>query len=519
MEWKNSLPRKLLFCGLTAFFLFTWINFIFSSLIGDIKLFQASARQASYISDNLIVGSFNAWELKSVLSRLLSYFLYKVAVAFAPFGTYAYECFCKGAYSVILLLFVALSSKLLFRKDRKKVLLSFLSVSSLFMASAIDCHMQVEMTTALMVLLAFSLYWNAVVTNRWRVWKLLASGLLIGALFYFKSILIILSVSVVAAVCIFLLEKGRSLSVKRMIMVVAGSLLSLAALSLLVYLVNPSEFREILNAAEYQGTFWKPRIMLRKSLLAFLSGHLEKPAFTPAIVVGFICLILNLIRCIRERKGAQVFFHLVLWMMPAIFLLMSNYYFTYHFVTYLFPTVIEIGDLLLNRSRSREIILGTASVLAAAWFIIFFSVLSSNSQTYIRLQHEAREKTDAYLESINFDYSETVLYLDDGIGAYTLGNPSRLKYFFPLPLQRLHDESSNPSHVEALEQAMSFEGKYVSLDYDWIFCGWRYPQLEEKIMNEYTLVGPYYVFYPPYAIFPTDNISMKTFDLYVRKEP
>ena len=299
---RNLRTRRLLLCGLSVFFLFSWISFVFSTLIGDIKLFQASARQASYISGDLIVGSFNAWELKSVLSRALSYFLYKIAVLFFPFGTYAYECVCKGVYSVLLLLDVFLSVKLVFGKDREKVLWSFLAVSCLFMASAIDCHMQVEMTGSLLILLAFSLYWNAVRHEKFRILKLLASGMLIGAVFYFKSILLLLSVSVVAAVCIFLLENRMKLSLRRMMTVVAGSLLSLAILTLLVYLVNPSEFREIMNAAEYQGTFWKPRIMLRKSLLAFLAGHAEKPAFTPALWIGFVCLVMNLIRCIREKE-------------------------------------------------------------------------------------------------------------------------------------------------------------------------------------------------------------------------
>ena len=41
---------------------------------------------------------------------------------------------------------------------------------------------------------------------------------------------------------------------------------------------------------------------------------------------------------------------------------------------------------------------------------------------------------------------------------------------------------------------------------------------QKKVMDEYTRVGSYSVFYPPYAIFPTDDIRMKSFDLYVRKE-
>ena len=66
--------------GLSVFFLYTWVSFILAPLAGDIKIFLASAKQASYLSPSLIVGSIKVWELKSVLSRMLAYFLYKIAV-------------------------------------------------------------------------------------------------------------------------------------------------------------------------------------------------------------------------------------------------------------------------------------------------------------------------------------------------------------------------------------------------------------------------------------------------------
>lgn len=511
--------RRLCLGGLAAFFLFAWGSFVFSSFAGDIKIFMASAHQARYLSSSLLIGAFRSWELKSVFSRLLSCVIYRIAILFTAYGTYAFECVCKGVYSLFLLLCVFLSMKQLFGRDRQKTLWGTVAVSTLFMASSIDCHMQVEMSSVLLVLLAFSMYWNAASAEKKHTWKLLVSGVLIGAVFWFKSLLILLSVSVVAAVCVFLLETGRKLSVKRMLTVAAGSVLSLAAVSLLVYLINPSEFLEIVYAGSYQGSFFYPRIMLQKSVLAFLRNHLDKPAFTPALWIGLVCLILNLVRHIREQKGSLVFFHLVLWGMPALFILVSNYYFPYHFVPYLFPAVAEIGDLLLHRTRAREFLLEAVSVAAAVWFSVFLSVFSFNNRTSVRLEQEARESTEAFLREIDFDRSETILYLDDGSGAYMLGNPSRLKYFFPLPLQRMKDDSSHPAHVEALEGAMSFEGKYISVDYGFFFGGWRYPQLEEKILKEYTRIGSYPAFNPPHAVFPAEEFEVLSLDLYIRKDP
>ena len=534
MERQNNQTQALIIGGLGFFFLYTWISFILTPLAGDIKIFLASAKQASYISNDLLVGSFKVWELKSVLSRFLAYFLYKIACLFAPFNSYPAECIVKAVYSLLLIGIVFLAMKLLFRKKQSRVLWGTVAVSALFMMSSTDCHLQVEMTASLMVLLAFAFYWNAIVTGKRAVGKLLFTGVLIGLVFYLKSILLLLSVSVVTAVCISLKEKNMKLSFGRMMIVVGGSLMALAFVGGLILLINPSEFQEILNAAEYQGSFFSPRILWRESAEKFLAGHAEKPLYTPAILLGFVCLILNTARIIRERKlnqqsvntGSaviQIGFHLVLWAMPALFLLISDYYFNYHFAAYLFPAVFEIGNLIVNLEkqpgRARQIVFACAAVLAAGWYAVLFSVLSHNSQVFIQLDKEAYANNQVFLESIDFDPSATVLYLDDGGGAYTLGNPSALKYFFPLPLNRLHDESSMPCHVESLEKTLSYDGKYISV-YDLWFFGqwrWRYENIQQKMENEYELLGSYDVFYPPHVILPTDEISLTKFELYQRK--
>jgi hypothetical protein len=525
MESKSGRSRILLLGGLTVFFLYTWISFIFTPLLGDIKNFLAAAKQASYISNSLIVGAFQSWELKSVLSRLLMVFLYKVVVIFTPYGTYAFGCVVKGIYSVLLIFFVFLAVRLVFQKNRSKILWATVAVSTLFMACSTESHLQVEMTGNLLILLAFALYWNAIRTNRLYLPKLLGAGMLIGLIFWLKSILLLMSVAVVAAVCIFLLEEGRRLSLKRMMIVVAGSLLSLAVIAGLVALINPSEFQEIINAAEYQESFFTPRIMWKKSFNDFIKGYSEKPFFTPVLLLGFVCLITNLVRILRSRKVGQedpvpatqsVFFHLVLWLVPTLFVVISDRYFSYHFFVYLFPAVIEIGDLLLHRSRARDIIFTSAAVLAAGWYAVFFSLPAPNMQAFIQKDLQVQQETAAFLDSVGFDRSETVLYLDDGGGAYVLGNPSYLKHFFPLPLQRLLETTKKPIRQETLEKVLAYEGKYITLQPYWFYSVNGYPEIREKMEREYTSVGQFAVFSPPHIIFPAEKIPVTWLDLYVR---
>ena len=527
MVSKTGRSRMLILGGLAAFFLYAWISFIFTPLAGDIKVFLAGARQAGYLSGDLLVGAFQSWELKSVLSRLLMSFLYRFALVFAPYGTYAFGCVVKGLYSVLLIFFVFLAARLVFPKNRGSILWVTTAVSALFMACSIENHLQVEMTASVLILFSFALYRNAIATEKLTVWKLLGAGMLIGLVFWLKSILLLLSVSVVAAVCIFLLEKDMKLSFRRMMIVVAGSLISLAFVAGLVALINPSEFREILNAGAYQESFFTPRIMWKKSFNDFLKGYSEKPFFTPAIVLGFVCLILNLVRTVRTRKTdhpdsvcwAQIFFHLVLWLMPTLFVVISDRYFAYHFFVYLFPAVIEIGDLLLHRSQVRDVVFGAAAVLAAAWYAVFFSLPAANMQASIRQEQHTLEETEAFLDSIDFDRSETVLYLDDGSGAYTLGNPSYLKHFFPLPLQRMTENTKNPIRQETLEKVLDYTGKYISLQPLWFYSANQYPEIREKIDREYTCAGSYGVLVPPHVIFPAEEISGTAIELYVRNEP
>ena len=486
-------------------------------MAGDIKVFMASANQARYLSSDLIVGSVKVWELKSVVSRLLSYFIYKIACLFVPYSSYAFEVVSKAVYSVLLILAVWGSMRLVFGKSKRKVLQYTMICSALLMAAHSIAQMQVEMTASVLALLAFALYLNAVRDERLRILKLILSGVLIGSIFYLKSVLILLSVSVVAAICIYLAEHGLKLSFRRMMTVVAGSVLSLAVIAVLILLINPSEFREILNAGAYQGTFFSSPFQPVAKLKACLEYHVSRPLFIPAVMLGFVCLLLNLYVCVREKKGALVFYHIVLWFMPFLFILLSDVYFPYHFAAYLFPVIVEVMDTAVRPGRARKFIAGAAAAAAAVWYILMFSFPSANVQAYIRADLEAYEKTDALLAEADYEKDQSVMYLDDGSGAYALGNPSWLKHFFPLPLQRIDESSDMDVHVESLEKALAFEGKYISVSESWFFQGYRYQNLREKIDRDYRLIGSYYIFLPPKSFSPSDA-TLDSLDLYERKQ-
>ena len=520
MKDRNSPARRLPVMALIAVFAVSWGSFVFTPVTGDLKVFLASAHQATYISKNLILGAFRSWELKSVVSRVLMYLIYKTARVFAPYNSYAFEVVSKAIYSLMLLLTVFAAMRLVFDRNRRKTLIGTAVAASLLMGTHTSCHMQVEMTATLFVLLAFALYLDAVRHETRRTLKLLSAGVLIGLVFYLKSVLILLSVSVVAAVCIYALENRIPLSFGRMMVVVAGSFAALAAVGVLILLIYPAEFRDILDASAFQSTAFSTTQSLRSMAETFLDNHLYRPLFIPAMLLGLFCLLGNLYRAVRGKNWALLFFHLAMWSMPALFVLLSNRYFSYHFAAYLFPSLAELYFFAERRSRSGRVILAAAAVMTAAWYIALFSLLSVNVRTYLAMDLQAYEQSSAFLSGIDYDTEAVVLYLDSGYGGYVLGNPSCLKYFFPLPLQRLPEDSTLACHADCLNKAYAFDGRYVSVEEDWFFGAGRYPGLKEKITNEYRHLGTYYVFFPPQTLGTAGIASrMKAIELYERTAP
>lgn len=493
-----------------------WVSFVLTPMTGDLKVFMASANQSNYISKNLIVGSFKAWELKSVFSRLLMYFIYKISVLFTSYNTYAFEIMSKLIYSIFIIIISYISMKLIFVEEHKRVsIYSRITIIS-FMAMHIGCQMQVEMTVSLLILLAFSLYINAIITGKNQSSKLLGAGMLIGSTFFFKSVLLLLSVTVVAAIAIFEIQNGIAYRMKRLLLVILGSCLMLFITTIFILFINPVEFQDMLDASAFQNTLLSSSLSIRNIICKFSYNHLMRIGFVPIVIVGVVSFLFNLCSNIYSKRWNLVLMHLIMWIMPAIFIVLSNKYFVYHFVVYIFPSLIEVYYAVLLKKKFVKHVLFVISAVIFGWYLIFFSIISNNVRSYISYDLQTNRKTEEFLREISFDRNQKILYLDDGRGGYYLGNPSYLKYFFPLPLQRLEEDSNLKCHIDSVNMAMKFEGKYISVYEEWFFKYGKYQNLKEKIMNEYEYVGNYFVFSPPHSYLESD-IEVKAYKLYERK--
>ena len=495
------------------------VGFILTPMTADIKIFMASANQATYISKNLLIGSYKVWELKSVFSRMLMYAIYKTAVLFVPFSSYSFEICSKFIYMLLILLISWRCMKYLFwGLAKSQIFLGTVFVSASVMAMHTHCHLQVEMTSALLIFLAFSLYINAITTNRRVFLKLFLSGILIGSVFYFKSVLLLLSVSVVAGVCIWNIKNETPFSVKRMMIVVLGSITILVLNMVIILLVNPDEIQDMVYASVFQQTLFSVEsISIRRIMLRFIGSFFKSAKLIPIIMIGAIAFAYNIIKNIFYKKWSLLFFHVILWLMPILFVVLCNKYFAYHFVVFLYPSMIEIYFIIQEKNVLGKSLTVIAVLSGTIIYLKYMSIFSANVKSYIDYNLEAYRTRDLCLSQIDFDITENVMYLDDGMGAYYLGNQSHLKYFFPLPLQRLEGGSADlDCYSASLTQALSYEGKYISVYESWFFAG-KNQIIKDKIASEYQWVGSYIRFSPPSSLSSSD-ISVQYFDLYERNE-
>lgn len=578
---KRISRKNISFFAVIILFAVCFLTFIVTPLAGDVKVFAACARQADYVGGNWIYNAYNTWELKSVFSRTYIYLLYKAVEGITGFGNYFFAMGIKLLYGLVTIVFLIFAVWMGEgnRSGREKTFYVLVSSILVFSAQA-TVHMQVEMTCTVILLAGFGLYMNAVRTSRKAGGKLLAAGLCIGSVFFFKSVLIIMSAAFVAAAYLWDKKHGFTPSLKRFWLLVLGSVLMLLAGGLSILLLNPGEIQDILAASVFQDTLFSAKDVSLKALCLYgIYQFLAACLKTPGLLLGVVAGMINFMKSLRERSADRIFMRAVLWAVPAMFVLLSNKYPLYHYFVFLFPGIIE---LLLMEKDVREMcgsrrfrvgaylvffliflsflllpclglfnesfrslgilavciltaaaaaggLLGfekgvrgcclAAVFIAGVIYLNYISVFSVNCQDYIRLDKLAYETDEEVISSVR---SEEMLYLDYGIGAYLFGARSHLKYYYPLPLERLTEESEYSRmecYVESREGALQYDGTYVSVCSDWFFAKGKNEAIREKLDAEYVKTDEYAVYSPDNELFVRNDESLIVyFELYERKQ-
>lgn len=541
---KKNFTRKIEYLLFTVLVLAV-ITFIFTPFTGDLKVLFAGSNQADYIEGGWIKKSFQVWDLKGELYRFFLYCIYKIATKITDFSSYHYEVAANSLFGLAAFLSLVLTSVIAFDRDNRNMRIhSILIMGIALFASLGMSHIQAEMICVEKLLFASAIYLNSKKREKGRKIKLLIAGGIIGTMFFYKSVIILMSLSFVSAAMLMNDRLGYRLSLKELVIIAGGAFLLLLMVSAIILFVNPSEFQNMLDASIYQNTIFNDTVSLSRTIKSFTERFMYSLIAFPVISVGFSAALLNLVDSIRKRKFVLLFFQAVLWGLPAIIIILANCYFDYHFYLFTFSGLVELFRFKKNPKhiqdtglyalfyflfiaffyimvktgrfsysqrmwRKIEAVLVIAVVFAAAFlkeekagriidlsvllslsiYLSFISCLSDNFFENIKCDKYSYDNIEI-LETIDKD--ESILYLDDGMGAYMIKNKSYLKEFYPLPIQRIYEGSGNEdleSHVKALDRALNYSGKYISVYEKWIFSEGKNMELQKKISDEYHYLG------------------------------
>ena len=444
--------------------------------------------------------------------------LYKLITPFIPFSSYEFEIVANFLYSIFVLIIIWLSLRLYFGKiDLKNMVLRTALVAICFFTTSAWCHMQTEMSCTLLIMLAYSLWVNVIKNEEAGKWKLFVAGVLIGSTFFFKSILILLSVSVVAAIGIYNIYNNYKFSAKRFWIVVLGSISILVVNMGLILLINPLEIQSMVDASAFQSTLFSTRVSLKTIVRTFCCNILRYSFYIPVMAVGILAFVCNFIRSVKRKEWKLTLFHSVMWLMPFFIVILSDKYYGYHFITFVFPSIIEIVKVFHRKSQVESCVMYISTLGVGVIYIFLMSIFSNNFREYIDITQEVLENNEETFNLLNIDKSAMFLYLDDGKGSYFVGNESYLSYYYPLPLRRLDEESTLECYTSSMEKVLNYDGKYISVYENWFFKDGSNTKIRTWLENEYEYIGSYKVF-APWNRYPSPGkMQAISYDIYVRK--
>ena len=513
---------------LILLWMFVIASFCVSHLTNDFFVFIAWGRSVAQNGISGLSSFTDLWEIKGLLSRIAYYLLYVISAIFVDDVGLKYHIIYKIIGCVAVNLFIGMSLICLpqeYVPGKKKMF--FLFGIALF-SLHFSCHFQPEFFAVILIFLSLALYLRKSIG-----WSLLA-GFVLGLTFFLKSPIPLMGGSLFA-VSMLLKQTSFKKEFCDIFPLGVGMLLTIFLGILALKIFNPQEIQDILDASYYQNTlFANPRSVIF-GVKALIMGVLRN-VWVNAGLLFFISCFIHL--AVRKRCSSKdVLIVLVSLFFPALYVLLSNCFFVYHYTLFIFPLlgmllfVFKDCSLLMDLSKISHLKMALGFVFVGLFYILqfiplnlksqngFWIVLSlvfmlllllkkwnelvvivflacalgvylSNSSLISSYIQKANSFFDNYEKnnSLHLDVGKTndfnngsVLYLDGGVGLYYCRKPSYLRYFYPLPIQRIDENESNfvksATFVETKSKILNYQGLFLTLDSAWFF---KYPHNEIK---------------------------------------
>jgi hypothetical protein len=136
----------------------------------------------------------------------------------------------------------------------------------------------------------------------------------------------------------------------------------------------------------------------------------------------------------------------------------------------------------------------------------YADTIPSSSATYRDVVDRERTVYAGIESEFELTAREEILYLSDGVPTYYLESKSHLRYYYPLPLQRVErnpDLRDSDVYRETMRAALEYDGRVIVHHHQWMELS-NYPPLEEKIEREYCIAY-------------RDNTTVQPVTVWIRK--
>lgn len=554
--------------GLFAIWLFALVSAIFRPILNDNMVFFAWAQQIYDSSLSGMEAIESVWEIKGLLSRVIYYQLYCFTRLFCstlwPSGQYLYQVigYTEMCLMVMISLYLLPKEVLSF----KEKICGFFIITFAFFISTPMAALQPEQWGMCILLLstAFLLRGNAISS--------IIGGLILGTTLFIKTPFLLLAGSVFFA---YMLIKGLHLisTIKEMWLYALSALVGVVTILGLLYLFYPIEIQDIRDASHYQSTLlsYDSLIYVIRALGHSIVNMWQIPLYLPIIILG----VLSAVIYISSRSLSNIVTMFAMWLFPFLYVVISNCYFQYHFVTFFFPAFIciyLIKDEILQVDNKYflvlfivSIVLGVIFSFKPCYFIIrligeyfyiipyvlmflglhqiwknkalllsiCFSIFLFISWNSI-ISHMHREEivnineclqlnaNNHHYQNQIIENNDSILTLDAGVSHLWIANASYLRYFYPLPLQRTSDSSDfrlSQTYIQTKEKVLHYQGNVILMDTAWFYGTSKYAEIRQFLDSNYYIADSImHITNSGYRIYAKNPTEMGAIYVYKRKE-
>lgn len=554
--------------GLLAIWIYAFISAILRPLLNDNMVFFAWAQQ---VYDSPLSGMDaieSVWEIKGLFSRIIYYQLYWLTQFFSstlyPNGQYIYQAFGYVEISLLIVLSLyLLPNRYLSLKEK---ICSFFIISAAFFLSTPMAALQPEQWGICLLLVSTALL------LRDNVYCSIVGGALLGLTLFVKTPFLLLSGSVFFAY--MLIKQIDFVSTIRAIWIYAlSALISIVIILGLLYMFYPVEIQDIKDASHYQSTLFSYHsiIPIIRDLGHSMVNMWQIPVYLPILIIGALSSAIYL----SSQSLAKIVTLLLVWLFPYLYVVASNCYFQYHFVTFFFPAFIAIyliKDELKQSDERKVILVGFTTLLLGvlfsfkpcyfiirltgeyffvlpyllicmglnnAWkqkallvsvaFSIFIFVSWNSLISHMHREEVAQINECIKINANNNHYqnqviedNDSILTLDAGVSHLWIANASYLRHFYPLPLQRTSDSSDfilSETYIHTKERVLKYSGNVIFVDTAWFFGNSKQIEVREFIDANYSIVDSIVdITNSGYSIYAKHPTEMSSIYIYKRKE-